>query len=66
MPGLKKLNEYVYEIPEYPDIPKAVWAAIAISFAKMLEPEDWKEQIWDEWETLYHNGIIQQKPIEQV
>lgn len=63
MAGLKKLNEYVGMVKEYDRIPKAVFAAIAISYAIQLEPDIWKDELFAEWGALYMNRIVPQKPI---
>ena len=62
MPGLKKRNEYIRMVPEYDSIPKAVWAAIAISFAMRIDSDIWKDEIWAEWSALHTNGIVPQQP----
>ena len=62
----KTLNEYMLLLPEYHKIPKAVFAAIAISFAKRIDPDIWKDEIWAEWSALYTNRIIPQKPTRMV
>lgn len=62
----KKLNEYVEAIPRelFEDTPKAVWAAIAISFAVNIVAEgDFDEAAWAvvrEWSILKQNGIVPQ------
>ena len=62
----KLSNEYADLIPGkiYSSIPKAVWAAIAISFATGGgdRPEDAVRAIVCEWRTLADNGIVPQKP----
>ncbi len=51
------------------DVPKSVWAAVAISLASRLQPsgcdgplEECAAICFEEWWTLYHNGIVEQKP----
>lgn len=68
MPGLnKQSNEYVDEMNEYYDmVPKAVFAAIALSFALNLAEDNFtaaKQLIINEWKALYDNHIVPQSPI---
>jgi hypothetical protein len=65
--GVTKLsNEYVQSIPSeiFENTPKAVWAAIAVSFAVNLASEgDFNQAagvIMQEWIALKENGIIPQ------
>lgn len=64
--GNKTSNEYADMIPQdfYRDCPKAVLAAIAVSFAMMINGEDEKDgiggQLAREWATLHENGIVPQ------
>lgn len=62
--GFKQLNEYVLAVPEYNDIPKAVWAAIAVSAlttgGELIN--DARERVFNEWTILHQNGIVPQKP----
>ena len=63
----KKLNEYARTVRSYDDIPKAVWAAIAISALttggeRLAEAET---LILEEWAILHANGIIPQKPLKK-
>lgn len=63
----KKLNEYVEVLPRevFEDTPKAVWAAIAISFAVNLGAEgDFSkatQAVVHEWSILNQNGIVPQE-----
>jgi hypothetical protein len=60
-----KRNEYIDRFGGYEKIPKSVWAAIAISFARRLNNDDEKQaygEIFTEWSILHQNGIIPQKP----
>lgn len=65
----KKSNEYVdaFYIP-YADVPKAVWAALAISLVMRLEALDTddmeriKAVLEEEWQALYANRVVPQKP----
>ena len=63
----KKMNNYAEAIsPElYEKTPKAVFAALAVSLALQVNGENF--EILDagflrEWDTLYKNGIVPQKP----
>jgi hypothetical protein len=58
-------NEYARELVQYEQTPKAVYAAIALSFAMRLNAEDFIEAeraVEDEWRILHDNGIVPQKP----
>ena len=61
-----KSNDYVDAIPSevFEKTPKAVWAAIAISYAVNLGAEgDFTKaasSVIDEWLTLHLNGIVPQ------
>lgn len=59
-------NEYLAAIGYgfFDDIPKAVWAAIAISFATCGgdRMDEAQAAIAKEWHTLYKNGIVPQAP----
>ena len=49
----------------YNKIPKAVFAAIAVSFLynhQIVEEERISDELLKEWEALHSNGIVQQKP----
>jgi hypothetical protein len=69
---MKTTNEYQRHIVGYGSIPKAVLAAIAVSFAAMhhgdkaLDSDSPSEVVtgWlmQEWQTLYEQGIVPQKP----
>lgn len=70
MPGLgKHFNEYAAALPAgwYDGIPKAVWAAIAVS--KCTSGGDFFNQlnneVMREWWALYHAKIVPQKPFEK-
>ncbi len=61
-------NEYVDVLPGtfYADIPKAVWAAMFISYLRNLhnvEKTDLLVEIMREWYALHDNGIVPQKPM---
>jgi len=63
------MNNYTEAIsPEvYEKTPKAVFAAIAVSFALLMEDGDFNkvdQAIINEWKTLNGNGIVPQKPIK--
>jgi hypothetical protein len=66
---VKKSNEYIdaFDVP-YADIPKAVWAALAISLVMRLEALDTddmeriKAVLGEEWQALYANRVVPQKP----
>ena len=51
----------------YDRIPKSVMTAIAVSFATSggERIEDATEEILHEWQVLYDNGIVPQKPIKE-
>ena len=59
-------NEYVESLPPgmFDSIPKAVWAAIAISRLSCGGDrlEDAPAEIQQEWQALFDNGIVKQKP----
>lgn len=58
-------NEYARELVQYEQTPKAVYAAIALSFALRLNAEDFIEaerEVENEWRILHKNGIVPQKP----
>jgi hypothetical protein len=61
----KKDNEYAREVCDI-DAPKTVWMAIALSFALRLNGgQDFNQaagQCFEEWEALYQNRIVPQKP----
>lgn len=61
-----KSNQYQKLLKEYDKIPKAVLAAIAVSYALLRTDEDFEkveEEIKREWAILHQNGIVPQKPI---
>jgi hypothetical protein len=62
--GIKRGNCYAAQIRGYDKIPKAVLAAIAVSYAS--GGGDWLENASDnvlnEWRILYNNGIVPQRP----
>ena len=63
--GLKTLNSYQQAFPNYEKTPKAVIAAIAVSFALLRSEDNWDkaiERLTDEWQVLHDNGIVPQKP----
>jgi hypothetical protein len=63
-------NKYIeaFDIPLYADIPKAVWAALAISLVMRLEALDTDDMerikvvLKEEWQALYANRVVPQKP----
>ena len=61
-----KSNEYADTLTHFHLMPKAVLAAIAVSFALALEGTDETARavarIRSEWDTLHANGIVPQKP----
>lgn len=68
----KIVGEYVSSLPPwaFDRTPKAVWAALAVSYAANRERDGAEpgpgEKAWlillAEWETLYDQGIVPQKP----
>lgn len=70
--GITKLgNEYARAVVEYERIPKAVFAAIAYSFASRIlatcggdsdSPTMIEAAIIEEWKILNQNGIVPQAP----
>lgn len=64
MHSINRYEGWVSDI--YDSTPKAVFAAIAVSFAVMHSgDEDFakaQDEVLREWWTLYDNGIIPQKP----
>ena len=67
MSNLKnRLNGYARAVPErvFDSCPKAVWAAIAVSFATCGGDhlDEAEQRIVNEWWTLYDAGIVPQKP----
>lgn len=62
---MKTMNQYADKFPCYEDTPKAVAAALAFSLAMRLCGDsaiDARETVRAEWETLFANGIVPQKP----
>jgi hypothetical protein len=56
-------NEYQALFPNYSNTPKAVIAAMAVSFAIHATGEDQVPQVLKkEWEALHNAGIVPQKP----
>ncbi len=72
MPGLKIGNQYAGQLGElYRDTPKAVFAAIAISFAAMTvdsaeelinDRSALREKLLEEWQALHTARIVPQRP----
>lgn len=67
--GIKKGNSYAAVMgSDYDLIPKAVFAAIAVSRVSLggdrLDVA--KDRIMEEWRILYENRIVPQKPIRYV
>lgn len=61
---MKRMNGYAAAVAHYPKIPKAVFAAIAVS-ALTRGGEDLDEatdEILKEWRILHANGIVPQRP----
>jgi hypothetical protein len=63
----KSTNEYMRQINGglYEDTPKAVFAALVVSFLDQLsggDEHDIDAEIIQEWSALYLNGIVPQKP----
>lgn len=64
---MKIKNQYARAISRklYDDTPKAVFAALAVSYITNrdnVEFEDIDAAVRDEWATLYANGIVPQRP----
>lgn len=66
MPANKTSNEYAEMITIYESMPKAVLAALAVSLVMRVNgsttPKEVTDELINEWEALYDNGIIPQKP----
>ncbi|MGC4639870.1 hypothetical protein [Escherichia coli] len=65
MSGFKIKNNYAKAFPAFDETPKAVVAAIAMSFAIRICEENIEEAqklISEEWEILHSQEIIPQKP----
>lgn len=66
----KKENDYQKLLTRefYDKCPKAVLAAIAVSYVLNhlgTKPEEAEEVILNEWHLLHNNGIIPQKPFRE-
>jgi len=63
---MKVKNEYSRQLKDYDRIPKAVLAAIAVSFATQGGDflDEANERIFEEWQILYQSGIVSQKPFK--
>jgi hypothetical protein len=64
--GIKIGNSYAEALGElYEKMPKAVLAAIAVSYATQGGDylDEAKERVMDEWKALHANGIVPQKPV---
>jgi hypothetical protein len=66
---VKRRNEYVNALGKfYARTPKAVFAAIAFSYANRLfaksEGTEVVDALVDEWKVLHDNEIVSQKPIK--
>jgi len=60
-------NEYMSNLKIYEDCPKAVFAALACSFARRIFGDDKSHaeietELLNEWSTLYQGHIVPQKP----
>lgn len=65
--GMKTGNSYASEVARI-DAPKAVWMAIAFSFALRLNGDDGGaavQECLNEWRALHDNGIVPQGPSDQ-
>lgn len=63
--GIKTENQYIHLLDNYHNIPKAVIAAVCISLILKNHDEDInmvEEDFKHEWEALYMNGIVPQRP----
>jgi hypothetical protein len=63
----KQRNSYQEELTAtfYAQCPKAVFAAMAVSYASRQVNEDFahvEAELLNEWQVLYDNGIVPQKP----
>lgn len=64
--GIKETNDYAKLFPNYDKIPKSVFAGVCASLLAIKNNEDFENiesYFLMEWETLYINQIIPQKPI---
>lgn len=65
---LSKLsNQYVQSLSIYTGCPKAIFAALACSFARRIFGDDKTDaeietELLNEWNTLYQGNIVPQKP----
>ncbi len=64
---MKKRNAYQEMVSDdlFDRTPKAVWASLAISFLfnhQGLANEHLENGILEEWQCLFENGIVPQKP----
>ena len=66
---MKRSNEYANGFGrEYARIPKAVFAAVAYSYANWACGQEASDnavivaRFMQEWQTLYDNGLVPQKP----
>jgi hypothetical protein len=62
-----KSNDYAKLLDNFDKIPKSVFAAIAVSYVLRDNNENFptvKEGILKEWEVLYNNNIVPQKPLK--
>jgi hypothetical protein len=68
MRGIKTSNEYARAVNCYDEIPKAVWAAIAISVLTCGGDclDEANERVMQEWLALHEAGIVPQKPPIQI
>lgn len=60
-------NEYAAHLDEFDSTPKAVYAAIAVSFANRfgISLGEANVAINQEWQALYEAGVVPQKPPKQ-
>jgi len=69
MAANKTSNEYAELITNYEQIPKAVLAAIAVSFivnrSGSVNAEDTTVALMEEWALLHTQGIVPQKPTKR-
>jgi hypothetical protein len=67
---IKHSNDYAHAVgrENYEDIPKSVWAAIAVSLATNGGDslESATKRIAEEWECLYQCGIVPQRPTREM
>ena len=64
---MKRSNGYVGAVGDlYARTPKAVWAAIAVSYALRAREDEWDQvvpEVLEEWDALHANGIVPQAPV---